>query len=1106
MKGSTMKNWKLLLIAFPVFWLVSCAVDESDPTRWVKRLNDTAERRKDALEKLEFIYEVDTTLQETCKNLTDEEWERFNRDEVNLLKETGKWDKYVDFCKKYKTGLDKKLPRFREVTIPALLQAIEQNSDWHKDDIIKLLIRFQDPQNPIQLEAVQKLFLDEIKTFGSPAYLSDWERIDARVVVAIRGLTELNKIKPHPDTFTELKALLAKIYQNPDQNDSISQVRMALVNSILDLRGTGSNLNTAFNEPAAEMLVDMIRRGRHDTADPELYCQGRHCKQNFLVNKNAAVQLGMLGIANERVNNTLVGCLYSVEIGLGRLGKSFRECKVALSKLYRPEMQGSDIDPVGILALLAEGDPARYPLSYEDKTDRWYASMDGEKLVMYGSDPNQSATRSVSKDCMANYDKFRNSDYFRFVTNRLYDAERRFRKERPDRDGFEAYLNQKKEEHRKRTEKWGKGACEIFDLNEKGKWDSKDSAVVERTALEALRAMGAAREIQTVLLGTYSSTAMKAFWDFTAEQSSRAAMERCKKEGMLPQFLKTECVPEFTNDISGTKSQWNKLRDYNWLIDTSKEAMYSAGWLATSAASELADRTRAELVVRLRWLHDPRSTTFAAKALAMMPYEKNSFDALMDVASYREGSDRKNISEGWHIATELLWEQFRQQTIQLIQTGRNKATVCRMDNESEKKACEELFDAQFNEVMKIFQQWTYNKDRWLRSRYLWISTMQQYFGYWPVDPSNQKARPLEPKEFLSQYKEQIDKCTLAIKEFQNSKDRNNPRLEPICVGYDDSRQYKWNIQESQAARDMKKAGLNPKEAEKRLVLSGYERIRLDFLETAFDYASVEDFERLLDIKAEDIMSDPGVHPLENINLDRANALQKQNLELTVQRPWDDKMEMDRRARAKEIIEAELDELKKPILQARKFLCMYNEKQDKAGKFIPVAELEKMCEGASADLQNISNLRTIVSLVFITNECPESIDGRVPPCAVFEEVFDEKTGKVNRVRTPSTMQINTPWKVRRKALFLINNWNREINPADRKNMVLDLARAYEKSELAVRESIMMTLDRWGLAEDFEEVSKIIQKVIDDETAAMRRGGWFWMNQDAQCLLGRLQGKK
>ncbi len=1097
-----MKNWIILLVALPFVWLSSCAEDETDPKIWVKKLNESAEIRKDALEKLEFIYEVDTTLQETCHKLTDEEWQKTHREEKKALEDAGKWNQYTSFCGKYKAKLDKKIPRFREIVIPALIDAYKQHNDWNQDEILKLLIRFQDPQKPIELEARQGIFLEILDSFGGPGYLLEAEKIDARVVVAIKGLTELNKVKPHPQTFEKIKGLLKKIYQRPVENDSISQVRMALVASMLDLRGTGASVNKAFDADAAELLVEMIRRGKHDTADEALFCQGTHCKQNFLVNKNAAIQLGQLGVANKRVNNTLVGCLYSVEIGLGRLGKSFRECKVALSKLYKPEMRGTEIDPVGILGLLAQGDPARYPLAYDEKKDRWFASKDGETYVMYGADPNQSTSRSKMKECMGNYEKFRNSDYFTFVTRRQWEAEMKFKKEKADPAQFEAYLTQKRADHKKRTSQWGEGACEIFDLNERGKWDTKDSAVVERTALEALRGMGAAVETQNVLLDTYSSVAMTAFWDFTAEQSYRAAMVRCKKEGMQDAFLKTECVPEYTADISGTKSQWNKLRDYNWLVDSSKEAMYGAGWLMSAAKNELNARTRAEMEHRLRWLRDPRSTTYAAKSLAMMPYDKGSFEALMDVASFREGGDKKNTSEPWFIATELLWEQFRQQTIQMVQGGKNRALCEKIENAAEKKECETLMEGQFDEIMKIFQQWSTNKDRWLRTRYLWVTTMQQYFGYWPVDAASKKAKALEPKEFFTLYKAEVEKCKARIKEFEGSKDKGDPKKEPVCDGFDIAREYKWVIQESQAARDMKKAGLNPKEAEKRLVLSGYERIRLDLLESAFDYASVADFERLLDIKPEDIMSDPGVHPLENINLDKATALEKQNLELTVQRPWNDKMEQDRRARAKELIQEELDTLKKPILDLRNFLCIYKDNEPK--KYIP--ELTKECEGKVDDLQNISNLRTIVSRIIIRKDCPETVDGKVPPCAVFEENFNEKTGKVERKRLPSSMEVITPWKVRRKALYLINAWDKEVNPADRKEMVKVLAEAYDKAELTVREAIMLTLDRWGTAEDYPVVAPIIQKVIDTETANMKRGGWFWMNQDAQCFLGRLQGKK
>ena len=129
MKGSTMKNWIILLVALPFVWLSSCAEDETDPKIWVKKLNESAEIRKDALEKLEFIYEVDTTLQETCHKLTDKKWQKTHREEKKTLENASKWNQYTSFCSKYKTKLNKKIPRFHEIVIPTLIDTYKQHND-----------------------------------------------------------------------------------------------------------------------------------------------------------------------------------------------------------------------------------------------------------------------------------------------------------------------------------------------------------------------------------------------------------------------------------------------------------------------------------------------------------------------------------------------------------------------------------------------------------------------------------------------------------------------------------------------------------------------------------------------------------------------------------------------------------------------------------------------------------------------------------------------------------------------------------------------------------------------------------------------------------------
>ncbi|MBU1238166.1 hypothetical protein KJ865_00535, partial [Myxococcota bacterium] len=827
-------------------------------------------------------------------------------------------------------------------------------------------------------------------------------------------------------------------------------------------------------------------------ADEKYYCQDKPCKQNFLINKQAAVKLGELGIANQDTNYTLVTCLYSVEIGIGNRRKSFRECKVALSKLYKPSLKGSKIDPVGILSLLADGDPARYPLSYHSKKDKWYAYKDGDNFVMYGSDKNQNASRSKTvKDCIDNYNKFRQSDYFKFVTRRRWLALKKFRGSDAKTEKFDDLFENFVKAHKARTDKWGEGACKIFVLNSKGGWDKKDSAVVERTALEALRGMGAGPEIRRIFLDTYSSYAMEAYWDFTAKQSLKAAYVRCKKENMIPSEIPKHCVPKNNNSVAGIKSQWNKLLDYNWLVDSSKEAMFGAGWLTTDMKLETSRRIKAELLHRVRWLHDPRSTVFAAKALAMLPFDKKVYNELMQVVIAKLGEKAKKDepqAEAWHIASELLWEQFRQQAVQLIQTGKDGDFCKSISEDKLRTECQAMFKVRFEKTMEIFGQWSFNKDRWLHSRYIWISTIQDYFGYWPIDPKTKKPKQMEPKERFLAYKKSYNKCLDDLKAWKKANPRADASKEPICDGYDVTKNYGWRIRRSQSAKDMRKAHIEAKEAEKRLVLAGYERIRLDILESAFDYADVTTMEELLKIKPEDIMNDPGPHPLDKVKRDKLDEAAKIDYELMVQRPWDEKMENDRVARAKKIIKVELDKMKKPLLELKGFLQKYTSRT------------------GEVDLNNVSTLREIVKTVSINKKCPDKDSkGKVPRCAVFENVYDEKTNDWTKVRKPSMQTIITPWKARRKALMLLNGWDKEINPMDRKELVKVLAETYEHSEVPVRQAILLVLDCWTRGEDYEAVSKPILAVINQETKNHRRGGFFWMNQDALAFLGRLKGK-
>lgn len=1131
------------LIFVPIFLIsfnIACSTDETDPKLWVKKFDSTKKERKEALEKLEFIYEVDTTLDETCSEIMAKgAWDKRKRDIVRqtqvgkerddmMASEEKNFNKYKKFCTKHGDRLKKKIPYFRETVIPALLNALKSHDDWEKDAILKLLINFQDLNKPVNYKDIQEVFIKIINDFGDLKYLTAKEKVDARTVVAIKGLTDLNKVSPHPQTFEVMKSLIKKIWKNPEQYDSISQIRLALVKNILNLRGQGKNINTSFNKDAAQILVDLIRRGKHDTADEAYFCGGKHCKQNFLINKESAGYLGELGIANKDVNFTLVSCLYSVEIGLGSRRKSFRECKVALSKLYKKSMKGTPIDPVGILALLAEGDPARYPLAYDEKKDKWFVSKDSSgDFVVYGDNKVQSEPRSKTiKSCMANYDKFRSSDYFKFVNERIFRKKMKALGKAFNQGKFDEEFEKIKSEHKKRTSSYGEGACGIFALNQKGGWDKKDSAVVERTAIEALIGMGAEKEIQHVLLDTYSSYVLEAYWDFTAKNSKEAAFVRCKKEKMLPEFIKTHCVPQYDSRISGIKSQWNKLADYNWLIDSSKEAMYGAGWLTTSMATDVSKQVRDELVHRLRWLKDQRSTVFAAKSLAMLPYDEKVFKAMMDVAVSEKPTEKKdekkkpaprgrnkdkdkveeevNTQESWHIATELLWEQYRQMAFQLLQNGKAAAFCDKIKSDKVKGECNAFMKKRFEKLRDIFGQWSFNKQRWLNSMYVWLPVIQDYFGYWPL---NAKGKPEEPKpeDFFAGLKKYAELCEKKDKKDEKpaaaaAAPRRRARRAPaataakkpdepkICAAYDTSKKYGWAIKKSQAAKDMAKARLSAKEAEKRLVLSGYERIRLDFIESILDYAMVNDFDKLLKIKPEHIMQDPGVHPLDAANTEKLTEAEKIDYELMVQRPWTIEMEQDRQKRAAVLIKRELRDLLKPIHELRSFLAKYK-------------------NGAKeVDLNNISTLRTIIATVNIQEKCPEKdAKGKTPTCAIFDDEYDEKTNQWKKVRKESMRTIVTPWKARRKAILLVNSWSKEMNPMDRKELVKTLAETYGPSEVPVRKAILLALDRWTVAADYQLVNDLLMKVIDEETKNHRRGGYFWMNQDALSFLGRLRGK-
>ncbi|MBN2723969.1 MAG: hypothetical protein JXR95_07875 [Deltaproteobacteria bacterium] len=1120
-----MKKLFIVPVILISFNILSCTEDETDPKVWTVKLDETKKDRKEALEKLEFIYEVDTTLDETCSEIMAKgAWDKRKREIVKqtqagkerdqlMSAEEKTFNKYKRFCGKYGDKLKKKIPYFRDTVIPALLAALKSHDDWEKDTILKLLINFQDFDKPVKGTEIQETFIKIIEEFGGLKYLTNKEKVDARTVVAIKGLTDLNKVKPHPKTFEVMAALIKKIWKNPEQYDSISQVRLALVQNILKLRGEGKYVNKSFDKVAAQILVDLIRRGKHDTADEKYFCGGKHCKQNFLINKQAAVILGELGIANKDVNFTLVSCLYSVEVGLGSRRKSFRECKVALSKLYKKSLKGTSIDPVGILSLLAQGDPARYPLSYDSKKDLWYAfKNDAGDFVVYGDNKNQSEIRSKTvKSCMANYDKYRNSDYFVKSSRRIFREKLRFRGENYSKAKFEAELEKMRKDHKKRTDSYGEGACGVFVLNEKGGWDKKDSAVVERTAIEALIGMGASKELQTILLDTYSSFVMETYWDFTGDNSWESAKVRCKKEGMYPEAIKTNCVPKNDSRISGVKSQWNKLTDYNWLVDSSKEAMYGAGWLTTAVKTETEKRVLKELIYRLRWLKDPRSTTFAAKSIAMLPYNKDAFKAIMDVAvseakevkkkdkkaAKRRGAAKKdeeevvNKQEPWHIATELLWEQFRQQSFQLLSTGKAGVFCGRISSDKVKGECEKFMKNRFTAATTIFAQWSYNKDRWMRSRHIWMPILQDYFGYWPIDEKTKKPARLSPEKLYSEIRKWDDHCTKITKEFEKSPEGKKPDAAskaPVCEGYDTSKKYGWNIKASDSAKAMAKARLSAKEAEKRLILAGYERIRLDLLESAFDYSNVSDFDILLKVKPEHIMQDPGPHPLDAVKRDKLSEAQKIDYELMVQRPWNLLMEKDRRVRAAVVIKKELREMMRPIKRLRGFLAKYkNGSKD-------------------VDLNNISTLRTIFSTVNIQEKCPEKDKkGRIPSCAVFEDKYNDKTGKWDKIRLASMRTIVTPWKARRKALMLLNGWNKEMNPMDRKELVKVLAETYGASEVPVRKAILLVLDRWSVGADYELINKLIMKVIENETKNHRRGGYYWMNQDALSFLGRLRGK-
>ncbi len=1067
-----------MLSIFTVFTVGACNEDESDPSMWIKKLNTTQEDRDYALNKLEFIYEVDTVLQETCSKLLDKGWRQEHKAEVKAM--GAKFDKYVKFCNKYKTHLDKKIPRFRKEVIPALLEAYNTHPEdgWNVDKILKLLIRFQDTAHPIAAKQIQDLFIKIIEQFGmSRDYFAKREKIDDRTVVAIRGLAELNEFQPHPRTMKVISSLIKKIYKDPKRYDFGSKVRMEIVKRMPSLIGKGSHVNKSFKEQAADILVDILEHGETDTA--RYLCKGQPCKQSFLVNKKAAVALGDLGVVNKKVNFALVTCLYSVDIK--RRGNSFRECKAGLSKVYTPELKGTEADPVGVLELLAEGDPARFPLTYDSKKDLWYVYKDAQgNFVLYGSDPHQSADRSKSiKDCMANYDKFRNSNWFRYITKARYLMEKG-RSVTPKTiaavkgDSFDAYFAKVVQEHKKRTKMWGEPACHVFELNANPKsgkqWDELDSAVIERTAMVALRSMGAKEALQQLLINNFSKEVLEAYWDFTAREYKKAGLAKCKKDGIPA----SDCVPKYDNRYNmGIKAQWNRLKDYNWLVDSSREAMYGAGWMTTDTSKGLGKKVEDELLRRLTWLHDQRSCVMAAQSLSMLPYKHSNFVRLIEVAK----------NESWWIATELLWEQFRQQTIQNIMKGNPEV---------------------WEKVQVAFQSYSFNESRWKYSQYLWLPYLQDYFGYWPVDPKTKKPKRMSAKQRDKEFKKYVELCKKHEEAWNKAKHKGNAEMPP-CKGYDDSKPYDWDVKNSPAAKAMSKAAhISKREAEKRLLLAGYERIRLQFLEAAFDYAQASDFDFLKNIKPEDIMADPGEEPLvakKKAKKGHLDATDEGNYELVVRRPWDDKMEAKRRKHAVRIIRRELKKLYKPIDELKTFLAKYKGLQ------------------GDTDFGNIATLRDIATLTSVRRPCPaKNKKGHRPMCAVagakleggFWYITREivKDGKKITKKEKIMETVPTPWKARRKALWMIVTWpdRSSVSETDRQDLVKALAEAYGNSEVKVREAIILALDTWAKAEDYKTIAPIIKKVVDEETAAHRRGGYYWQNQEALCFLARLKARK
>jgi hypothetical protein len=760
------------------------------------------------------------------------------------------------------------------------------------------------------LSVINGMWLKKIEQYGRIKFSIDIKKADNQIIKYLKNVLILNKIVPHGNTFAVIKNLLNKIYQNPKLYDTQSLIRKAIVDVIFDLRGNAKDeLKLKFDREVLEILKTIANSGETGFSNSSGLCNVKNCRQSFEVNKIAALKLFQLGIINKNVVVTFLSTIFPFEKNSEK-EQSTDKYKKLLKILNDKTIKNKNFNPVGILSLIARGDPAKHPLSFDKNTGKWFVYKDGKKLFRYGNEKNRrNLIRSKTvKQCMKNYEKYRKSDYFKYIHKKLL-RNSKFK-------NFEEKLEKVKKEHEIRTKKWGEEACKIFVLNYKSAWKRKNVANVEKIAIKTLVFLKAGLELQNIYFDSYSSYIMKSYWDFTANQSQVASYYRCKYiENMIESYIKTHCDVTYNNKISGLRTQKTKLKNYDWFIDVSNESMLALTATGKSMDSKIVKKIQEDFIYRISWIKDYNSTLVAAKVVSMFPYSKNVFDKLVNLIKANTiSASSKSKSEPFYLATQLLWNKYREQSIKLLREQEEKKDCLKLKSIKVKKRCEKLISRKFNEVMNIFRAWSSGSERWSRSRFVWIQTLQNYYGYWPVNPKTKKPEQMSIDQRVKEYKKYLIKCNKMINDFIRSPaGRIEPEKEPVCdSGYDKTKAYGWNIRNSQACKDMKKEGINEVECEKRLVLSGYERVRMKLLEIAFKYASKNDYKRLLKIKLEDINVNPGVHPLSLKNINKLTESEKIDYELMVLRPWDDLMEKNRVKFAKKLIKIELDRLKKLI--------------------------------------------------------------------------------------------------------------------------------------------------------------------------------------------------